>query len=395
MKNLSLLKKIKKNIFINISDDLFNKLINFTKKNDKIISLDEILSKIMIMDFVIPYVKTISKNDKILEIGCGSGIHSCILSDYGKVYATDLKYTTSALGITVNENRQNILEKLNNNKIDFKYNDGVSLPFEDNTFKIIFHNSVIEHVPDIKIFNKEVYRILKPGGFCICITGTPILSLYRFFRYYILRFPLIFIHALLKSTFKTKISDLNFMKKIYFFINKRIWHFQPTDILLLDILKKKYNINCKPSKLDNKLIKQMYPKIIHFIREPDYNSILLDNISRKNNIEPSELLLQWIQHFQSPYNEFTLNINPQTHSQHTLNYKTEINEWRVKNWIKSFEEVSFEIKNIRGYRYQYLFGMMYNILTHFFYPLIKIFSRILPASISSEFILIAEKSEKK
>ena len=139
----------------------------------------------------------------------------------------------------------------------------------------------------------------------------------------------------------------------------------------------------------------MYPKIIHFIREPDYNSILLDNISRKNNIEPSELLLQWIQHFQSPYNEFTLNINPQTHSQHTLNYKTEINEWRVKNWIKSFEEVSFEIKNIRGYRYQYLFGMMYNILTHFFYPLIKIFSRILPASISSEFILIAEKSEKK
>ena len=73
----------------------------------------------------------------------------------------------------------------------------------------------------------------------------------------------------------------------------------------------------------------------------------------------------------------------------------EINEWRVKNWIKSFEEVSFEIKNIRGYRYQYLFGMMYNILTHFFYPLIKIFSRILPASISSEFILIAEKSEKK
>jgi SAM-dependent methyltransferase len=40
-------------------------------------------------------------------------------------------------------------------------------PFEDNTFDVIFCNHVLEHVEDANQCMKELYRIMKPGGFGI------------------------------------------------------------------------------------------------------------------------------------------------------------------------------------------------------------------------------------
>lgn len=40
-------------------------------------------------------------------------------------------------------------------------------PFEDNSFEVIFCNHVLEHVDDDKQCMKELYRILKPGGWAI------------------------------------------------------------------------------------------------------------------------------------------------------------------------------------------------------------------------------------
>ncbi|HLP11032.1 MAG TPA: class I SAM-dependent methyltransferase [Flavobacteriales bacterium] len=40
-------------------------------------------------------------------------------------------------------------------------------PFEDNTFDVIFCNHVLEHVKDDKQCMRELYRIMKPGGFGI------------------------------------------------------------------------------------------------------------------------------------------------------------------------------------------------------------------------------------
>ncbi len=41
------------------------------------------------------------------------------------------------------------------------------IPFEDNTFDIIFCNHVLEHVRDDNTCMKELYRVLKPNGFAI------------------------------------------------------------------------------------------------------------------------------------------------------------------------------------------------------------------------------------
>ena len=41
------------------------------------------------------------------------------------------------------------------------------IPFEDNRFDVIFCNHVLEHVEDDHQCMKELYRVLKPGGFAI------------------------------------------------------------------------------------------------------------------------------------------------------------------------------------------------------------------------------------
>ncbi|MGB3776223.1 MAG: methyltransferase domain-containing protein [Leeuwenhoekiella sp.] len=45
--------------------------------------------------------------------------------------------------------------------------DICDLPFESNTYDIIFCNHVLEHIPDDKKAISELYRVLKPGGMAI------------------------------------------------------------------------------------------------------------------------------------------------------------------------------------------------------------------------------------
>lgn len=45
--------------------------------------------------------------------------------------------------------------------------DICNLPFDDNTYDIIFCNHVLEHIPDDTKAMQELYRVLKPGGWGI------------------------------------------------------------------------------------------------------------------------------------------------------------------------------------------------------------------------------------
>lgn len=45
--------------------------------------------------------------------------------------------------------------------------DICALPFKDNSYDVIFCNHVLEHIPDDTKAMKELYRVLKPGGWAI------------------------------------------------------------------------------------------------------------------------------------------------------------------------------------------------------------------------------------
>ncbi len=53
------------------------------------------------------------------------------------------------------------------------------LPFEDSAFDSVVSFQVIEHIEDDVLFLKEIYRVLRPGGFALITTPNRLMSLSR------------------------------------------------------------------------------------------------------------------------------------------------------------------------------------------------------------------------
>ncbi len=89
---------------------------------------------------------------KILEIGAGTGWQASLLESRGyEVHGIDLPLE-SFLGTRIWP------------VIDY---DGKHIPFEDNSFDVIFSSNVLEHVPHVREFQAEIHRVLKPEGVVI------------------------------------------------------------------------------------------------------------------------------------------------------------------------------------------------------------------------------------
>ena len=100
------------------------------------------------------------KFDRILDVGCGDGAISVLLSDASNaesIYGIDI----------VEENVKFALKKgIKAFKLDVTKED---LPFEDNFFDAVFLGEIIEHLYDSDYLLDEVYRALKCvvcGGGC-------------------------------------------------------------------------------------------------------------------------------------------------------------------------------------------------------------------------------------
>ncbi len=95
---------------------------------------------------------------KILEIGCGGGLFTNMI----KRYYPDCE----VYGIDLDENHINFAkEKCRELNLDVKYSvaDVRSLPFESETFDLVYSHTVVEHVP-FDDFIREQRRVLKTGG---------------------------------------------------------------------------------------------------------------------------------------------------------------------------------------------------------------------------------------
>jgi ubiquinone/menaquinone biosynthesis C-methylase UbiE len=109
--------------------------------------------------FVLPYLRP---GMNLLDVGCGPGTITLGLAQAvapGQVTGMDhdAAHVQAARAQLVRERMTNV---------SFEMGSALSLPYGDGTFDAAFENNMLTHIPqDAVRAAREVYRVLKPGGF--------------------------------------------------------------------------------------------------------------------------------------------------------------------------------------------------------------------------------------
>ncbi|MBX4264173.1 class I SAM-dependent methyltransferase [Clostridium estertheticum] len=90
-------------------------------------------------------------NDKLLDVGCGTG----------NILRFAIKYFKHVTGFDVSQEMLEISKKYTNNLV---LGDATNLPFADNSFNVVTSYSVLHHLYDPLPVIKEMYRVCKKGG---------------------------------------------------------------------------------------------------------------------------------------------------------------------------------------------------------------------------------------
>ena len=95
---------------------------------------------------------------RILEIGCGSGIDSVEFLRYEAEEVISLDWTKSSVSMT-----KQLLEE-SHQKGCIIQADASHLPFNSNSFDVVYSFGVLHHIPDIEAVIKDIHRILRVDG---------------------------------------------------------------------------------------------------------------------------------------------------------------------------------------------------------------------------------------
>lgn len=112
------------------------------------------------------------KRGKALDVCAGTGTLSLNLMAKGyfdRCVAIDISKPA------IDRLQQRISERKLNDLFEAKCDNIMDTSFGDNEFDCIAGNSFLHHLPDNRLFLREMYRILKPGG-SICFSGEPTIS---------------------------------------------------------------------------------------------------------------------------------------------------------------------------------------------------------------------------
>ena len=101
--------------------------------------------------------ETVGENGRLLEVGCGMGTDLIQLARMG-IQTTGVDLTES--GIEMAKGRF----ELYGLEAELRVADAENLPFEDETFDVVYSFGVLHHTPDTKKAISETQRVLEPGG---------------------------------------------------------------------------------------------------------------------------------------------------------------------------------------------------------------------------------------
>lgn len=117
----------------------------------------------------------IERGSRLLDLGCGRGELSKCFQNLGlNVSAVDISDVAREYAPTVDLRVADI--------------EG-TLPFDSESFDIVFSKSVVEHLNDPEKVMKEIYRVLKPGGQVITMCPSWVHQYREFYSDYTHRRP--------------------------------------------------------------------------------------------------------------------------------------------------------------------------------------------------------------
>ena len=179
-------------------------------------------------------LKGIDKNQKILEVGCGTGRFFIPLIKEGyNMYGLD--YSEGM----ISKLKENIKEE--NLKFDERriiQGDARKMPFKENTFDLVISYRTLIHIPDYELVLKEIGRVLKPNGIAIIEFNNKksISSIARFYRNFLGLFKELKMNPVVVSVRKlkkqTKNTELNINQINYqFFVIEPVFRKSPIKML--------------------------------------------------------------------------------------------------------------------------------------------------------------------
>lgn len=115
-----------------------------------------------IYPFIKKWMKTF-KPKSVVDIGCGQGVCS-------KLIDQKIKYIGVEPAKKLIKRAKEIYEAPNR---DFIIGDAYKIPLEDNNAEAVLSVWVWSHLEDLEKAAREMYRILKPGGYFLIITANP------------------------------------------------------------------------------------------------------------------------------------------------------------------------------------------------------------------------------
>lgn len=108
----------------------------------------------MIDQLELSIIRPLAQQKDVLEVGCGTGL-----------LMKEIKESASSIkGIDISEQ---MLEKAKERGLDVQQGIAEKLPYDDDTFDLVYSFKVLAHVENIKEAMNEMNRVLKPGGFLV------------------------------------------------------------------------------------------------------------------------------------------------------------------------------------------------------------------------------------
>jgi 2-polyprenyl-6-hydroxyphenyl methylase / 3-demethylubiquinone-9 3-methyltransferase len=154
------MEKIPDHIYRQINNSIYNsELMKWWDKDSPFNLLESILNPVRLSYFkrILNEIRLETFSQKALEVGCGGGILSESIAKMGFI-TTGLDPSERSIECA---REHSIKEGLS---ITYVTGYGEEIPFQDNSFEVIFCCDVLEHVRDLPKVISEIARVLKQGG---------------------------------------------------------------------------------------------------------------------------------------------------------------------------------------------------------------------------------------